>query len=385
MALTPKVVFTVTQADRNTAARAGVLKVNGYAIKTPILWLGHSFKSSERIWKDADVELPGILANACHVLTKPTIAQAIYKKGLRSFLDYDGPIMMDSGGFLFQKASIMKIRPRDIAGIYHESQIDIGVTLDHPLNPSLSSSDNKKRWLRTLRNTEAMMSAVSSCAFMPVVHGYSISDLKIACRQVKEIAGDSGLIGIGSLVPLLKTSFLGNGIKYQRGNGNTGNHITFISDALTLVREEFPNSFLHVFGVGGVTTALSIFAMGADSVDSVAWRLKAAYGAIQLPGISDRFLSPRPNSPKPRRVINTKETHVLKCCKCPICFRYSRVGWRKRRLDNSFKSRSIHNAWVFTQEVHSFRKEIVKGEGYKFIIKHLSNSHRFSPLFLNQH
>ena len=32
-----------------------------------------------------------------------------------------------------------------------------------------------------------------------------------------------------------------------------------------------------------------MFALGVDSLDSIGWRLKAGYGAVQLPGFGDRF------------------------------------------------------------------------------------------------
>lgn len=222
-----------------------------------------------------------------------------------------------------------------------------------------------------------------SYGFMPVVHGYTLNELKKSCQQIRNIVGEPALIGIGSLVPLIKASYLGNGFLYRRSNGENGDHITFIADALKLVREEFPNSFMHVFGVGGITTALLMFALGADSVDSVAWRLKAGYGAIQLPGISDRFLSPRPESKKSRPVLSEKEEKTLAHCDCPICINYRKIGWQKRRLDNSFKSRAIHNGWIFLKEVVAFRDEIFKGKGYHFIVERLSKQHRLSKLFLH--
>jgi len=274
--------FTEIKRDRSTAARAGLLIINGYTIKTPVLWLGHNFKGPVYLWKEQQARVPGVLVNACEILERSSVAQSVNTKGIKDFLGYNGPIMMDSGGFLFQKNSNMTVRPGKIMDFYEKAKIDIGVTLDHPLNPSLSASENKRRWERTLRNTEAMVSNGNSYAFMPVIHGYTLNALKSACRQIRHFVGKPSLIGVGSLVPLMKTSYLGDGFRYQRSDGRKGNHITFISDALKLVHDEFPSSFLHVFGVGGITTALSVFALGADSVDSVAWRLKAAYGAIQL-------------------------------------------------------------------------------------------------------
>jgi tRNA-guanine family transglycosylase len=310
----------------------------------------------------------------------PNLDLSVYKPGMHKYLNFAGPVMMDSGGYLFQKHNSIGITASTITEIYKEARIDIGVALDHPLDPTLPSDQNKKRWRSTLRNTESMAKGAASYELMPVVHGYTLHTLKVACNEVRSLLGNPALVGIGSLVPLIKSSYLGNGFRYNRSNGRRGDNVTFIADAIRLVRDEFPDSFLHVFGVGGITTALSIFALGADSVDSVAWRLKAAYGAIQLPGVSDRFLSPRPDSRKVRKVITASEEYLLGSCKCPVCSAYKGVAWRKRRLDSSFSSRSMHNGWVFLEEVCSFRSAILKGRGYSFIAKGLASSHRLFSL-----
>ena len=375
-----KTVFMESRRDKCTSARAGVLSINGHNINTPILWLGHNFKGPLNVWEERRVRMPGVLVNACEVMKLPNLDQSVYEPGMHSYLNFTGPVMMDSGGYLFQKHKRLGISASSIAEIYKEARIDIGVALDHPLDPSLPTHKNKIRWHRTLRNIELMAISASSYEFMPVVHGYTLNALMVACKELKSLLGDPSLVGVGSLVPLIKNSYLGNGFRYDRSNGHRGDNITFIADAIKLVRDEFPHSFLHVFGVGGITTALSIFALGADSVDSVAWRLKAAYGAIQLPGVSDRFLSPRPNSQKVRRVIDGDEEILLAACRCPVCSVYKGIGWRKRRLDNSFKSRSMHNGWVFLEEVHSFRSAILKGRGYNFIAKGLTKSHRLFSL-----
>jgi len=373
--------FTVVHADRTTKARAGLLRVNGHTINTPVLWLGHNFKGPVPLWNGGGVSVKALLVNAYEILTIRSTTQAVSTIGMGEFLDYHGPIMMDSGGYLFQNHADMHVCPAKIHELYQKGKVDIGVALDHPLNPSLSALQSSRRWELTLRNTEAMAKLPKSYAFMPVVHGYTIKSLQAACRQIKNAVGTTPLVGVGSLVPLMKASHIGDGFRYTRNGGTQGNHVTYFADALALIREQFPTSCLHVFGVGGITTALSVFALGADSVDSVGWRLKAAYGAIQLPGISDRFLAARPDSPKTRRVLNANDDRLLAQCGCPTCESYQSLAWQKRRLDGSFKARCIHNGSVFLKEVTAFRKAVLRSRGNRFIGKNISKSHRLFPLF----
>jgi tRNA-guanine family transglycosylase len=285
--------------------------------------------------------------------------------------------MMDSGGFLFQSRAAVTVKPERICELYDAARIDIGVALDHPLNPMLSPRQNALRWKRTLQNTEKMACQEGSYGFMPVVHGYTLRLLRTACKDIRSVVVRPTLLGIGSLVPLVKASYLGTGFSYRKTDGGIGNHIAFIKDALALVRDEFPESFIHVFGVGGTTTILSMFALGADSVDSVAWRLKAAYGAVQFPGTSDRFLAPRVESVKTRCLLKRNEIPLLAKCRCPVCSQYDTFGWRRRHLDGSFKARTIHNAWVFLREVAAFRAAVTSKRTSVFLAKRLSSTHRF--------
>jgi tRNA-guanine family transglycosylase len=375
------VAFTEICHDSGTAARAGILTLNGYTLKTPMLWLGHNLRGGAvRLWNEQSSRVPGLLVNAYQLLKKPALARTVYERGIKDYLGFNRALLMDSGGFLFQKNARMTVGAMQVAEVYQGAQIDIGVALDHPLHPSLPSWQNQRRWKRTLRNTEIMIAAAAPYAFMPIVHGYTIRSLKNACREIRRIAGESTLVGIGSLVPLMK-GHLANGRQCRGAAGIDSGHARFVADTLKVVRDEFPRSFLHVFGVGGISTVISLFALGADSVDSIAWRIKAAYGAIQLPGISDRFLSARPSGQKTRKVLEKKEAEILAGCQCPVCSQHNSTGWRKKRLDGSFTARSIHNGWTFLQEARSFRAALLSGRGAAFLHERLSATHYFFRLF----
>jgi tRNA-guanine family transglycosylase len=374
------VTFTEVCRDGGTSARAGILTLNGHTLETPILWLGHNLRGGAvRLWKEQGACVPGLLVNAFQLLKKPLLSRTVQESGIKDYLGFNRALLMDSGGYLFQKNARMTVCATRIAEVYRDAEIDIGVALDHPLHPSLPSSQNGARWKRTLRNTELMVATATSYAFMPVVHGYTSRKLKNACREIRRIVGDATIIGIGSLVPLMK-GHLANGGQCRGAANADRDHAQFIADALKIVRDEFPRSFLHVFGVGGINTVVSLFALGADSVDSVAWRIKAAYGAIQLPGISDRFLSARSGTQKTRKVLGEQEAEVLADCRCPVCSQYDSVDWRKRQLDGSFTSRTIHNGWTFLQEVRSFRAALLTESGAAFLGKRLSTSHYFFRL-----
>ena len=112
--------FIIEKEDKDTAARIGTLSLNGFTIKTPVVWLGHNFKGPVEIWRESRKRLPGFLLNACEILENRSIHQALSQKGIKKYLNYNGPVMMDSGGFLFQRSHTMKVRPERIIDLYNK-------------------------------------------------------------------------------------------------------------------------------------------------------------------------------------------------------------------------------------------------------------------------
>ncbi|KKK54318.1 hypothetical protein LCGC14_3085950, partial [marine sediment metagenome] len=116
-------------------------------------------------------------------------------------------------------------------------------------------------------------------------------------KEIENISGETPkFIGIGSLVPLVKSM-----------KGSKKNGIESFIYALITLRKLLPHSFIHAFGIGGTMAYLGILG-GIDSYDSNGWIQKAAYGVIQLPGVSDRFLK-KENHKRPN-IINGRKQNI---------------------------------------------------------------------------
>lgn len=360
-----KVKFRVTHRDDSTCSRAGVLEINGKQIHTPILWLGQIINGVPKPWEYFEVD--ALMVNACDIINQyGRVSEKIMNEGIHKYLNFNGPVLMDSGGFLFQKKKELTVQPREILDLYYYSKPDFGVVLDHPLNTSASYYLNMKRWKKTLANTAYMFENNGSVALMPVTHGYGKTRIRRACDEIKDTIGEPTMIGIGSLVPLIKSGWI--------GRKNNGSGRKFLVDAIKIVRNEFPDAFMHVFGVGGTTTMHLMYALGVDSVDSMGWRMKAAHGAIQLPGIPDRFLSPRTRKTGKGRIsISGYDKKILSKCQCPVC-REKTLKQQIKLLDNEFKLRALHNAWVFYSERKSAVKNIQKDTYREFALDRMEKS-----------
>lgn len=353
-----KLKFDILDNDEELFSRRGKALINDKKIDTPALWLGHVMGGTPHPWKFLDMNT--VIVNAADILRTKTNTTSICEKGIHKHLNFHGAILMDSGGFLFQKKDNLDIDPLSIIELYEKSKPDLGVILDHPFNPSETNKSNQKRWEKTLENTRIMTENIGKVDLMPVIHGYNFKELKSACNDIKRINDDPSMIGIGSLVPLL---FRTNGTK------RFNDPIKFVIDAIRIVRKEFPDSFLHAFGVGSSKTMHLMYSLGVDSLDSTGWRLKAAYGIIQLPGVGDRHPISRNNG---RASLNEKEKKILKQCKCPSCKELS-ITEKLKLLNDKFPARAIHNAHVFINEKEKFQEKIKTGNTKEFTQNRLNS------------
>ena len=123
-----KIKYTLLHTDKNTKARYGKIKTNYGEFETPMFMpVGTQATVKTLDTREVkDINSAIILANTYHLWLRP--GENIVNKagGLHKFMNYDGPILTDSGGF--QVFSLAK--PKDISedGVKFKSHIN-GETL----------------------------------------------------------------------------------------------------------------------------------------------------------------------------------------------------------------------------------------------------------------
>lgn len=117
-------IFEVINQDNKTEARCGIIELRGNKYKTPMFMPVGTQATvkgmTPEMVKDCGSAI--ILANTYHLWERPG-EDIIYKAGgIHKFMNYDGPMLTDSGGF--QVFSLAK--PKDIKeeGVYFKSTID---------------------------------------------------------------------------------------------------------------------------------------------------------------------------------------------------------------------------------------------------------------------
>jgi tRNA-guanine family transglycosylase len=332
-----------------------------YKIKTPMLWFTQPVDSKPRPWTYFKIE--GLMINAYEII-KRNRDKHIKLCGIHKYLNYNGIVMMDSGGFQIMKSKEAKnISAKALLEIYERSKPNIAVILDYPISPGLSRKEIRERQIKTLENIKYMSSShiTSNPMLIPVIHGHRPNDIVWFLRKLFKI-GEFDIYGIGSLVPSVFTT---------RGAGGIYNVI----EVVNLVRNFLPDKKIHVFGIGSSLTMHLMFYIGADSVDSSAWRIKAAYGAIQLPGTGDRYITPKKKN-RNYKNLTKEEMKKLEKCSCPVCKKFSIDA-----LAKSFELRALHNAWILQEEV-KLARELIRDRKYERYVEKILKGSKFYNAFL---
>jgi len=343
--------------EQDGLSRKGHLTTWKRKIMTPVIWFGLSVIENYNFQYRALTvnEVECFLCNAYDLIFQDKNGE---RKELVRNLSKKIALKCDSGGFQTMTRNV-QISVDQVYSLQDELECDLAVQLDFPLNPLASKEANKKRVYQTLKNLEKTIQINEKLSILPVIHGYDKDTLDFAVKGIIDILGeDPPAMGIGSLVPLLMTS---------KGAGKVGGKKKVI-DTLIYLRQKLPNTFLHVFGAGGTMAYLIIFC-GADSFDFTGWIQKAGHGVIQLPGISDRFISNR----KKRKTLNKRELQTFLECICPAC-RSNKIEDFKGHSERARLLRAIHNIYVYQTEIWRIRRFI--GEGYfrEFVFSRLENS-----------
>lgn len=121
-----KIKYTLLKKEKDTKARLGKLKTNHGIFDTPMFMPVGTRATVKGLTID-QVKMCHcgiILSNTYHLWLRPGEDVIHHAGGLHQFMNYDGPILTDSGGF--QVFSLAQNKEKDITeeGVYFKSHID---------------------------------------------------------------------------------------------------------------------------------------------------------------------------------------------------------------------------------------------------------------------
>jgi queuine tRNA-ribosyltransferase len=282
--------FDLLTTDSKTKARAGVLHTAHGAIETPIFMpvgTAGTVKGVHQQELKDDVEAQIILGNTYHLYLRPGLEVIEAAGGLHEFINWDRPILTDSGGYqVYSLSGCNKITEKGVKfqshidGSYHfftpESAIDIQRTIGadiimafdectpYPCDYKYAkrSMHMTHRWLT--RCMDQMKSTEPKYGFeqalFPIVQGSVYKDLR---KESAETIASHDAIGnaIGGL-----------------SVGEPDHELYEMTDLVcSILPHEKPR---YLMGVGTPVNLLECIAMGVDMFDCVMPSRNARHGML---------------------------------------------------------------------------------------------------------
>jgi len=313
-------VTTPPPADGSTRARTGRLTLTHGVVETP-QFMPVGTNATVKALTPADIRDAGasiILANTYHLYLRPGHERIGRLGGLHRFMDWDGPILADSGGF--QVVSLGDLRVVDDDGVTFRSHLDgsthrftpelamgvqaalrsdVAVAFDQPVFPSSPRAVVADATERTHRWAERSLAARTrdDQAVFGIVQGGLEPDLRAeSTRFIASLPFDG--ICIGGLA----------------GDETPAQRDAALDVAIPLLADDPRPRYL--MGLGSPADLLEAVHRGVDLFDSVLPARVARNGQLWVPGgrlnmRNQRFLD--------------DPTAVQDDCPCLLCTRFSRA------------------------------------------------------------
>ena len=314
---------------KDNMARVGVLKTKHGNVKTPALMpVIHPRKQAIDVAKyGADI----VITNAYLIYKDEELKQKAIDEGLHKLINFDGPIMTDSGSFQLSVYGDVEITNKEVLEFQELIKTDIGTSLDIPTAPFVdrekAESDLEITLERAKEAVEFKKENNIEMLLNSVVQGSTFTDLRQECaRELSKL--DADLYPIGAVVPLMESY-----------------HYKDLVDVVMNSMKELSDSVpRHLMGAGHPMIFALCVAMGCDLFDSAAYILYAE---------DDRFLTTR-------GTYKLENLHEMPCS-CEVCTKYTpddlRAMPKKQRRDLIAQ----HNLHVSFAELRRIRQAIYEG------------------------
>lgn len=373
-----KVEYKLLETSKKTMARLGEVTFNGKTYKTPMFMPVGTQATVKTLAPEELKEIGSgiVLANTYHLWLRP--GEDIVQKagGLHKFMNYDGPILTDSGGF--QVFSLAK--PKDIS--------EEGVKFKNFLNgDNLFLTPEKSIEIQNKLGSDIVMS-FDECVKWPATYEYCKESVERTLRWAKrgkDVFNNENQILFGIVQggeyedlrrhcaeELVKMNFDG----YSVGGTSVGEDKPTMYKMVSYATKYLPEDKLrYLMGVGDPIDLIENVMRGIDIFDCVSPTRLARHGHAYT-------------SHGKINIKNSKYkedfTPIDNKCSCYACKNYSAAYIHHLiNCDETFGARllSIHNINFLTRLMEQIRKNIKNDtmEEFrdKFILDYYGENYEF--------
>ena len=354
--------FKITATDKTGSARTGVFSTLHGSVETPVFMpvgtLGTVKSLSPEELNDIGAQI--ILGNTYHLYLRPGCDVIEPFSGLHRFMNWDKPILTDSGGFqVFSLAKLSKIQEE---GVSFQSHIDGS---SHLLSPEKSID------IQVCLNADIIM-CLDQCIRYPAGRDETKKALDLTTRWGKRCKDywarhakrGNALFGIvqggmyadlreQSAVELREIGFSG----YAIGGLSVGESkelmLEMAAHTLPLLPDTQPK---YVMGVGTPEDLVDLVGLGADMFDCVMPTRNARNGQLFTPYGNLNICNAK---------HRTDTDPIDPECSCYTCRHYSRAYLRHLYMTKellAYRLNTLHNVCYYIHLMEGMKNAIKEGQ-----------------------
>jgi 7-cyano-7-deazaguanine tRNA-ribosyltransferase len=274
-----------------------------------------------------------IITNSYIVFKDKELHNQALNDGIHKLIDFDGPIMTDSGTFQSYMYGKIDLDPLKIVEFQRDIDSDIGTILDIFGKPDQTRQQAEAGVKETIKRAEKSAKLKKNMNLACPVQGSVYPDLRTNCaKELGKI--DSDFFPIGGVVPLMENQ------RYK----------DLVSCIIASKKGLPPNRPVHLFGAGHPLIFPLAVALGCDLFDSSAYAKYAEDGRMIFPYGT-------------KKLENLAE---LPCC-CPVCSNFT--AKELKDLDDNVKKLQLakHNLYVSFTELKNIRTAITEGTLWELV------------------
>ena len=355
--------YEVIHEDKNCGARVGIIHTDHGDIHTPV-FMPVGTKATVKGLSPEEVKATGaeiILSNTYHLYLRPGHELVAKAGGLHKFMNWDRPILTDSGGFqVFSLSSLRKITddgmefnsfidgskhffsPEKSMEVQKALGSDIVMAFDECTEPGISEKKAREAMERTIKWLDrcSKYELQPHQNLFPIVQGNIYKNLRLESLE--------------RTLPYVKSGIAIGGL-------SVGETPEQMYEMLETMQPYYPkNAPRYLMGVGTADYIVNGVALGIDMFDCVLPTRIARNGTAM---VNEGFLTIR-NAP-----FKEDFTPVDPTCDCYCCKNYTRAYVRHLiNTDEIMGGRllSIHNIRFLQRLTASIRQAIMEDKYLEF-------------------